>query len=373
MKLEETIKILNYKYKFAQLNMHWNYYLREENKDETELLTNISNRLMQNIISDNSIKLNSVSNYEINDMDFDKMKEIVKTFFININPELSEKVEYALSRTIGIEKTEEKSRSVTDSDKILFYYETNQVKSLVELAHEVSHAISNLSVDENKNVFKDNKNKVGQFAEIESGLTEDIFLEYLANMNDLNMISKTDGTSLCMENLKEIKYNKLKNTMNHVYRVLDELMFQSFMKQNGYKNITIEVLEDFCKKNNIKDKTQALSNIDRTLNHYCHDMNMNYVPENKYDLKNGEHLSNECRFIYAYCITEKFNNMNLSFEEKKKFYFNYLNNNKNMSFKDIISIFNIDLSKPLSESLTEDFIVNYNNVVVENQRMQRHV
>ena len=371
MELDNYIKILNCEYKMVQLNKHWPYFMNANNQRETELLEKISNNLSRNVIIDDNIKLNSINEYDVMNMNFDKMKDVIKTFFVKINPELSDKVDFIFSKTIGIEKSKNNGRSVTNNNGIIIYYKNNELVSLVEFAHEISHAIASISKNIDGKFIINDKNKEQQLSEIESLLTEDLFLEYLIDENKFNIYKKDDASVLTKEDLKSIKYNKLRNTMNHVYRVYDELNFQRFMSKNGYKDITIDVINDYCKENNIDDAMKGCSKINLILSHYCPKENLNYVPQSGYDLKNGEHLSNECRFIYAYCFLEKFNNMNLSFEEKKKFYNNYLENVKNMSFEDVGKMFGI--SKPLSISISEDFISNYNSISEDYYINHKHI
>lgn len=80
-----------------------------------------------------------------------------------------------------------------------------------------------------------------------------------------------------------------------------------------------------------------------------------------YDKKDGKHLSNECKFLYAFCFIEKFNNMNLSQEEKNQFYKDYINNAKHLSFEEVLQNFSVDLSNPLS--VADDFINTFNNAL----------
>ena len=87
---------------------------------------------------------------------------------------------------------------------------------------------------------------------------------------------------------------------------------------------------------------------------YVHD----YIGVDDYDLKNGEQLSNEARLIYADCLVEKFNGMNLDNQQKIDFYKKYLNSAKDMKFQEVLKLFNIDLNSPYSFS--EEFINEFN-------------
>ena len=75
-------------------------------------------------------------------------------------------------------------------------------------------------------------------------------------------------------------------------------------------------------------------------------------------MKNGQQLSNESRFIYAECLVEKFNNMNLDKNQKVEFYKNYLNSAKDMSLQNVLQLFNVDLIN--ISSFSEDFIRKFN-------------
>ena len=85
-----------------------------------------------------------------------------------------------------------------------------------------------------------------------------------------------------------------------------------------------------------------------------------YIGVENYDLKNGQHLSNEARFIYANCLVEKFNNMNLDFKQRIDFYKQYLDNAKDMTFQDVLEQFNVDLTN--SHSFSEEFINEFNTL-----------
>ena len=72
------------------------------------------------------------------------------------------------------------------------------------------------------------------------------------------------------------------------------------------------------------------------------------------------HLSNEARFIYANCLVAKFNSINLDEKQKLDFYNAYINNAKNMTFQEVLKLFNVDLSNPYN--FTEEFINEFNDL-----------
>ena len=104
----------------------------------------------------------------------------------------------------------------------------------------------------------------------------------------------------------------------------------------------------------------VISRIDKFINrYYPSDNNVHdYIGIANYDLKNGQQLSNESRFIYAECLVEKFNNMNLDKNQKVEFYKNYLNSAKDMSLQNVLQLFNVDLIN--ISSFSEDFIRKFN-------------
>lgn len=75
------------------------------------------------------------------------MKKIVLDFFMNISPDLINRISFILSKTDFIKYDDNipsnQQRSVTNKNGIKLYYK-NDLKSLVDLAHEISHGISNL-------------------------------------------------------------------------------------------------------------------------------------------------------------------------------------------------------------------------------------
>lgn len=217
MNLEEKISKLNYKYQFVKNNRYWNYNHiynliingQSFQLSENNILLNISNDISKNI-NDSFTNKKDMCDYLIPNIDIEQMKKIVIDFYMQVNPNLSNKIAFILSKTNFIKYHENipsnQQRSVTTSQGIKLYYK-NDLKSLVTLAHELSHGISNLN---DKLELKDGKD-VESLSEVESTLTEELFLEYLKNMN-LQITEKNSGKARTLDEgiINDIKYNKYK-------------------------------------------------------------------------------------------------------------------------------------------------------------------
>lgn len=368
MNLEEKISKLNYKYQFVKNNKYWNYNHiynliingQSFQLSENNILLNISNDISKNI-NDSFTNKKDMCDYLIPNIDIEQMKKIVIDFYMQVNPNLSNKIAFILSKTKFIKYHENipsnQQRSVTTSQGIKLYYK-NDLKSLVTLAHELSHGISNLN---DKLELKDGKD-VESLSEVESTLTEELFLEYLKNMN-LQITEKNSGEVRTLDEdiINDIKYNKYKDVIHLSYRAIDELEFKKLLVNKNISNIDEKIIEKLSISMNIPMEDIILK-IDMFIDKYYPGDNQvhNYVGVKNYDLRNGLHLSNEARFIYANCLVAKFNSMNLDEKQKLDFYNAYINNAKNMTFQEVLKLFNVDLSNPYN--FTEEFINEFNGL-----------
>lgn len=368
MNLEEKISKLNYKYQFVKNNKYWDYNHiynliingQHFQLSENNILLNISNDISKNI-NDSFTNKKDMSDYLIPNIDIEQMKKIVIDFYMQVNPNLSNKIAFILSKTNFIKYDENipsnQQRSVTTSQGIKLYYK-NDLKSLVTLAHELSHGISNLN---DKLELKDVKD-VESLSEVESALTEELFLEYLKNKN-LQITEKNSGEVRTLDEgiINEIKYNKYKDVIHTSYRAIDELEFKKLLVSKNISNIDEKIIEKLSISMNIPMEDIILK-IDMFIDKYYPGDNQahNYVGVKNYDLRNGLHLSNEARFIYANCLVAKFNSMNLDEKQKLDFYKAYINNAKNMTFQEVLKLFNVDLSNPYN--FTAEFINEFNDL-----------
>lgn len=369
MSLEEKISELNYKYQFVQNNKYWNYNqvydLNINDKvyqiSENDILLNISHNIAKNINGSFNNK-KYMSDYEIPNIDIEQMKKIVIDFYMQVNPELSNKIAFILSKTDFIKYDENipsnLQRSVTTSEGIKLYYK-NDLNSLVTLAHELSHGISNLGDDLR---LKDSKG-VESLSEVESMLTEELFLDYLKNINlqikekeSINEVRTLDDNII-----NDIKYYKYKGVIHTAYRAIDELEIKKVLESNKIDNIDEDFIDKLSNSMNTS-KEEMIKKIDMFVSRYYPNDNQihDYIGVVDYDLRNGQQLSNEARFIYANCLVEKLNGMNLDNQQKIEFYKMYLNNAKNMSFQEVLKLFNVDLTNPYSFS--EEFISEFNTL-----------
>ena len=369
MSLEEKISELNYKYQFVKNNKYWNYNqvydLTINDKvyqiSENDVLLNISHNIAKNINGSFNNK-KYMSDYEIPNIDIEQMKKIVIGFYMQANPELSNKIAFILSKTDFIKYDENipsnLQRSVTTSEEIKLYYK-NDLKSLVTLAHELSHGISNLGDDLR---LKDSKG-VESLSEVESMLTEELFLDYLKNINlqikekgSINEVRTLDDNII-----NDIKYDKYKGVIHTAYRAIDELEIKKVLESNKIDNIDEDFIDKLSNSMNTS-KEEMIKKIDMFVSRYYPNDNQihNYVGVADYDLRNGQQLSNEARFIYANCLVEKLNGMNLDNQQKIEFYKMYLNNAKNMAFQEVLKLFNVDLTNPYNFS--EEFISEFNTL-----------
>lgn len=368
MNLEEKISKLNYKYQFVKNNKYWNYNHiynliingQSFQLSENNILLNISNDISKNI-NESFTNKKDMCDYLIPNIDIEQMKKIVIDFYMQVNPNLSNKIALILSKTSFIKYRENipsnQQRSVTTSQGIKLYYK-NDLKSLVTLAHELSHGISNLN---DKLELKDGKD-VESLSEVESALTEELFLEYLKNTN-LQITEKNSGEVRTLDEgiINDIKYNKYKDVIHLSYRAIDELEFKKLLVSENISNIDEKIIEKLSISMNIPMEDVILK-IDMFIDKYYPGDNQvhNYVGVKNYDLRNGLHLSNEARFIYANCLVAKFNSMNLDEKQKLDFYNAYINNAKNMTFQEVLKLFNVDLSNPYN--FTEEFINEFNGL-----------
>ena len=369
MSLEEKISELNYKYHFVKNNKYWNYNqvydLTINDKvyqiSENDVLLNISHNIAKNINGSFNNK-KYMSDYEIPNIDIEQMKKIVIGFYMQVNPELSNKIAFILSKTDFIKYDENipsnLQRSVTTSEGIKLYYK-NDLNSLVTLAHELSHGISNLDDDLR---LKDSKG-VESLSELESMLTEELFLEYLKN---INLQIKEKGSNNEVRTLddniiNDIKYDKYKGVIHTAYRAIDELEIKKVLESNKIDNIDEDFIDKLSNSMNTS-KEEMIKKIDMFVSRYYPNDNQihDYIGVVDYDLRNGQQLSNEARFIYANCLVEKLNGMNLDNQQKIEFYKMYLNNAKNMSFQEVLKLFNVDLTNPYNFS--EEFISEFNTL-----------
>ena len=369
MSLEEKISELNYKYQFVQNNKYWNYNqvydLTINDKvyqiSENDVLLNISHNIAKNINGSFNNK-KYMSDYEIPNIDIEQMKKIVIGFYMQVNPELSNKIAFILSKTDFIKYDENipsnLQRSVTTSEGIKLYYK-NDLNSLVTLAHELSHGISNLGDDLR---LKDSKG-VESLSEVESMLTEELFLDYLKNINlqikekeSINEVRTLDDNII-----NDIKYDKYKGVIHTAYRAIDELEIKKVLESNKIDNIDEDFIDKLSNSMNTS-KEEMIKKIDMFVSRYYPNDNQihDYIGVVDYDLRNGQQLSNEARFIYANCLVEKLNGMNLDNQQKIEFYKMYLNNAKNMSFQEVLKLFNVDLTNPYNFS--EEFISEFNTL-----------
>ena len=369
MSLEEKISELNYKYQFVKNNKYWNYNqvydLTINDKvyqiSENDVLLNISHNIAKNINGSFNNK-KYMSDYEIPNIDIEQMKKIVIGFYMQVNPELSNKIAFILSKTDFIKYDENipsnLQRSVTTSEGIKLYYK-NDLNSLVTLAHELSHGISNLGDDLR---LKDSKG-VESLSEVESMLTEELFLDYLKN---INLQIKEKGSNNEVRTLddniiNDIKYDKYKGVIHTAYRAIDELEIKKVLESNKIDNIDEDFIDKLSNSMNIS-KEEMIKKIDMFVSRYYPNDNQihDYIGVVDYDLRNGQQLSNEARFIYANCLVEKLNGMNLDNQQKIEFYKMYLNNAKNMSFQEVLKLFNVDLTNPYN--FYEEFISEFNTL-----------
>ena len=380
VELKDLIKELNDKYQFVKNNRYWNYSKvynlsingKNYNITENDILLKIAYNIRNNISKSNdSITNKSMNDFLIPNLDIDIMKNIVKNFFKTINPEFSSRVDFILNKTQFIKYDDNKSsvyqRSVSKDSGIIFYYKNN-LQSLVTLAHEVSHGIANLDI----NCKTSNSNKVGALSEVESELTEELFIEYL---KDINLLIKEsdDIRTITDDDIEDIKYAIYKSSVIDIcYRAIDELEFKKMVNEKKVTDIDDKLIDDLSKSNNM-GKNEVIDMLDRFITKYYPDdsIRSNYVGVNDYDLKDGRHLSNECRFIYAFCLVEKFNSMNLDTRQKYEFYKKYLENVKSMTFQEVLELFAVDLSK--TDSFSENFIIKYNELVSKDKTLIRLV
>ena len=161
--------------------------------------------------------------------------------------------------------------------------------------------------------------------------------------------------------INDIKYDKYKGVIHTAYRAIDELEIKKVLESNKIDNIDEDFIDKLSNSMNTS-KEEMIKKIDMFVSRYYPNDNQihDYIGVVDYDLRNGQQLSNEARFIYANCLVEKLNGMNLDNQQKIEFYKMYLNNAKNMSFQEVLKLFNVDLTNPYNFS--EEFISEFNTL-----------
>ncbi len=137
----------------------WNKYFSQMDFNPEWLLNLNLNPLLKEV--DNSFNKLEVAK------DFDVFR-CVQNFYKKYFPDKEEEVANILKTKLIIQN--EKRRSVT-KDKVIYFYYQNKVTDALTLAHEISHML-----------FK-GQMKCSELKEVESMLTEEMFLNYLVDIS----------------------------------------------------------------------------------------------------------------------------------------------------------------------------------------------
>lgn len=209
-------------------------------------------------------------------------------------------------------------RSVTRNGQIDWYW-NKQLSDLITLAHEVCHSYCYKN-SKRKNVANYN------YAEVESLLTEELFKYYLKTKRQ-NLVIQTAAPNYTFnrisldEAIDYISYTQMDNTINIAHRINDELALKEILDKKPQLDI-IDLI-------NLHIFPQKMKIINEILGHYLeYDDNGIIIHSKPFSLKNGEHLSNEIRFIIGYAISKSFINTPRPLEKTKQLYKKYINNAK---------------------------------------------
>lgn len=244
------------------------------------------------------------------------VQEYVKNFFAIYFPDKMEEVDDIFKNKIEVRKG--KGRSVATADKIVLYYQ-NKVQSVLTLAHEVSHMLFMGQM------------KCSSLKEVESMLTEEMFLKYLLKEKAPVLIG-TERRAFSSTDI--LSYHQLiyQGINNLCFRMQKEMYLKELL--DTYKCFTPYLLQKFA---NSVDFLDVLKNVlyikNGILANY---LNSNITYHENYDALNGKHLQNEVRFIYAGLVTSIFESKN--FEEQIEIYKNYFQTMSSLNSTNIVDI-----------------------------------
>ena len=278
----------------------------------------------------------------------DVVKKTVLEFYKYLSPEdpsFEEKVNNILSNKLVIHNTG--GRANTDPNGIINLYFTGKFNNLVTLVHEVAHSLS--------------KELSNSTTEIETGLIEDQFIDYLIKTK-LPFIQDKDSPRALTE-MDRLTFDLIheREVLDIAKRVVDEFRFKKLYFEHG-EEIDLDFLREFAKNpNSIMSIIDGSKKIKDIIGYYLsNDPNFDYsiynTTDNKFDPATGKQLSNERWFIYSGIFREYFKqNPNIdniiSFMSSPKF------KDHNFDFQQMASIFNFDFQNP--QKLIEVFNNGY--------------
>ena len=306
-----------------------------------QLTINISKKIVGEV---GNLDLN-IDPYKIKSgYSIDECKSVVFDFFKSINP--SDEIFLNEVKNILINKVEvQEGRSYFDGEKIGWNY-NGSLDAVVTLAHEVSHQLA-----------KKNET-IGIFKEVESLITEKLFLNYLydnkikcvndngvnreLNKDDLNYMLSASMFYGVFHSKRVIEENEFKNLYYANQEIVDSKLLDSYSKSSDLSNIIgdsykIKEIARHYFYNKKRDDSNKFDYADYNLEH-------------KFKPNNGEQLDNEIRFIYGNIVSNYFSDV---YKDDKNIYLQYLNNP--MKYAGMLK----EIVVKNSEQLVDGYINNY--------------
>lgn len=308
----------------------------------------------QNIINNTAINSTNSSSeafkqYKLKTQSIQDIKKCILTFYQSINPDLTDKVIDILNKA---DLSPNSNIRAYATNGIIHAGYSNKLTDLITLVHEISHCLAGYGDQES--------HKIEAFAEVESEMTEQLFLEYLVNQQYEFVDEKGNIRPFNQLDMNKAIYNKLNVVLNISQRTLDEQKFTKLLGDNDC--IDSQLLVNYASSNDPHDILRGTNIIQKCLNHYYQADQLKSKPTNYYDLHNGQHLSNEARFIYAYMLTERFNSL-YEEKDKKAAYNEYLKHADTFDIARMSQFFQI--SPANLADLPNDMIAKYNKINAE--------
>ena len=305
----------------------WNKYFSQMDFNPEWLLNLNLNPLLKEV--DNSFNKLEVAK------DFDVFR-CVQNFYKKYFPDKEEEVANILKTKLIIQN--EKGRSVT-KDKVIYFYYQNKVTDALTLAHEISHML-----------FK-GQMKCSELKEVESMLTEEMFLNYLV---DISLPVFCEGREKLFSQTDRASYHQLihYHIAELYFRMQKEVLLKKLLHNQMY--FTPYTLTCFAHSSHLLDLLKSGLYIQNGI--FANYLKENVAYKPSYDLENGRHLQNEVRFIYAGLLTSIFNAKPK--EEQAKIYHNYFKNISSLNGPNIAQIL-VFLENIFATKLDKDTILKY--------------
>lgn len=275
--------------------------LNPNNNGEIKFALDITNKLLDGYSQIKVIENDfyNIDNFSIDCGKSDMIKEIIaKDFYskLGISPEIIDealnntKVEQGLKRAVTrVEKNGEVEIHIGE-----FNGELGLLRSYI---HEISHFIRKKAM---VNGFE-----FGEIVEIASTFIDRIFYQYLVD-NKMKLIdTKGNVRTLTHDDINMQRIIGMRDEKRHLHRVKNEFEVIKILKNNMLINGNYFFTKTQY-ENISNDEKKFFEPIVKELKKHYIDGEKEYNKSGNYVLKNGEHITNEFRFVIARLFTEYF-------------------------------------------------------------------